>query len=200
MAARDTQVGGDHYQGEVQPWDVVDTWPLEQQVGVYRHGILKYTMRMGDKDERLQEIRKAKHYAEKLIEVLEKAEEAGDEWDAVLHEEPVYPVPLTQEDWDALNEAALDMSSRAITGKEVTQELLDQMDALEQERQDQLTRVQKTWAERTQPGGEKGGPQPHCFTDYPARYEMWLYRSCDQCHWQRACQERTALAAGCNFD
>lgn len=67
------QVGGDHYKKlAVQPWDVVDTWPLEQQVGAYRAGALKYIMRMGSKDESIQEIGKGIHYLEKLIEVLKR--------------------------------------------------------------------------------------------------------------------------------
>ena len=72
--AKDKQVGGDHYKDMgVEPWDVVDTWPLEQRIGAYRHGALKYLMRMGSKDEQLQEIKKCGHYIEKLIEVLESA-------------------------------------------------------------------------------------------------------------------------------
>lgn len=67
------QVGGDHYKSmSVQPWDVVDTWPLEQQVGAYRAGALKYIMRMGSKDEAIQEIGKGIHYLEKLTEVLKR--------------------------------------------------------------------------------------------------------------------------------
>lgn len=65
------QIGGDHYKNMgVEPWDVVDTWPIEQRIGAYRHGALKYLMRMGSKDEQLQEIKKAGHYIEKLLEVL----------------------------------------------------------------------------------------------------------------------------------
>ena len=72
--ANDKQIGGDHYKEMgVEPWDVVDTWPLEQRIGAYRHGALKYLMRMGSKDEQLQEIKKCGHYIEKLIEVLESA-------------------------------------------------------------------------------------------------------------------------------
>ena len=68
---RTTQEGGDHYLNMgVQPWDVIDTWPIEQRIGAYRAGVLKYVMRMGCKDASSQEIRKAKHYCEKLIEVL----------------------------------------------------------------------------------------------------------------------------------
>ena len=72
--ASETQVAGTHYKDMgIQPWDVVDTWPLEQQIGYYRGGVLKYTMRMGSKDEQLQEAKKAGHFNMKLIEVLEQA-------------------------------------------------------------------------------------------------------------------------------
>lgn len=68
------QVAGDHYKNMgVEPWDVVDTWPLEQRIGAYRHGALKYLMRMGSKDQSLQEIEKGIHYLEKLAEVLHGA-------------------------------------------------------------------------------------------------------------------------------
>lgn len=72
-AAKQRQVGGDHYKNMgVEPWDVIDTWPIEQQIGYHRGNVLKYTMRLGNKDERLQEAKKIRHYADKLIEVLER--------------------------------------------------------------------------------------------------------------------------------
>ena len=72
MEANKIQVGGTYYKDMgVQPWDVVDTWSREEQIGVYRHGALKYILRMGSKDENTQEIRKAIHYLQKLVEVLE---------------------------------------------------------------------------------------------------------------------------------
>jgi len=71
--AADRQEGGRHYKKmAVEPWDVIDTWPLEQQIGYHRGAALKYIMRMGSKDAQLQEVRKAGHYIEKLIEVLSK--------------------------------------------------------------------------------------------------------------------------------
>ena len=71
VPVRDKQFGGDHYKRMgIEPWDVVDTWPLEQRIGYYRGGGLKYVMRMGTKDEAPQEIGKGKHYLEKLLEVL----------------------------------------------------------------------------------------------------------------------------------
>ena len=70
------QVGGDHYKKlKVQPWDVVDTWPIEQQIGYYRGGALKYIMRMGHKDIAIQEIGKGIHYLEKLTECLHRQQE-----------------------------------------------------------------------------------------------------------------------------
>ena len=77
IRANDKQIGGDHYKNMgIEPWDVVDTWPLEQRIGAYRAGALKYLMRMGAKDEAAQEIGKGVHYLEKLLEVLkEKANE-----------------------------------------------------------------------------------------------------------------------------
>jgi hypothetical protein len=72
MNASDYQIAGTHYKDMgVEPWDVVDSWPIEQRIGAYRHGALKYLMRMGTKDEQLQEIQKCAHYLQKLIEVLE---------------------------------------------------------------------------------------------------------------------------------
>jgi hypothetical protein len=72
-AAADRQEGGQHYkQMAVEPWDVIDTWPIEQQIGYHRGAALKYIMRCGSKDEQIQEIRKAGHYIEKLLEVLSK--------------------------------------------------------------------------------------------------------------------------------
>ena len=37
------QEGGTHYvTAGVQPWNVIDTWPIAQRVGAYRAGALKY--------------------------------------------------------------------------------------------------------------------------------------------------------------
>lgn len=73
-ATNTKQEGSAHYtQMNIQPWDVIDTWPIEQQIGYHRGNVLKYTMRMGSKDGRLQEAKKIRHYADKLIEVLERS-------------------------------------------------------------------------------------------------------------------------------
>lgn len=75
MTANEKQVGGTHYkQMGIEPWDVIDTWPMEQKIGAYRAGALKYIMRMGTKDQSQQEIGKGIHYLEKLLEVLKENE------------------------------------------------------------------------------------------------------------------------------
>jgi hypothetical protein len=68
------QEGGEHYKAlGIEPWAVIDTWPLEQRIGYYRGNALKYTMRMGAKDAAPIEAAKAQHYLQKLLEVLESA-------------------------------------------------------------------------------------------------------------------------------
>ena len=77
------QIGGTHYKdAAVQPWDVIDTWPMEQRIGAYRAGALKYLMRMGSKDESAQEVAKGTHYMRKLLEVLQPPAPVADCADA----------------------------------------------------------------------------------------------------------------------
>lgn len=81
MKAKYMQIGGDHYKDMgVEPWDVVDTWPLEQQIGAHRLATLKYIMRMGTKDgnSEVQELKKARHFLDKLIEVMEGEQETEE--------------------------------------------------------------------------------------------------------------------------
>ena len=66
------QVGGEHYKKmDIQPWDVIDHGPREQAIGFYRYNALKYVMRAGEKDPFKQDIAKAHHYLQKLLEILE---------------------------------------------------------------------------------------------------------------------------------
>ena len=65
------QVGGEHYKKmDIQPWDVIDHGPKEHAIGFYRYNALKYIMRAGEKDPFKQDIAKAHHYLEKLLEIL----------------------------------------------------------------------------------------------------------------------------------
>jgi hypothetical protein len=71
--ANDIQMGGDHYKRlGVEPWDVFDTWPIEQRIGAYRANCTKYVMRLDAKDTPLLNAQKLAHYAQKLVEVLEE--------------------------------------------------------------------------------------------------------------------------------
>lgn len=80
MSAKDTQIAGDHYrQMNVQPWDVIDGWPIEQQIGFYRGNALKYVLRFGSKGRtpaaQVEDLNKARHYLVKLSEVLSTGDE-----------------------------------------------------------------------------------------------------------------------------
>lgn len=75
--ANEYQVGGSHYKSMgVEPWDVIDgCFTKEQAKGYYRGNVVKYVMRAGKKGNELEDLKKAAHYLEKLIEVL--SEETG---------------------------------------------------------------------------------------------------------------------------
>lgn len=66
------QIGGTHYvEMRLQPWDVIDSWSLPEQVGFYRGNALKYLMRLERKGDSLEDAKKAQHYCEKLVAALE---------------------------------------------------------------------------------------------------------------------------------
>jgi hypothetical protein len=68
MSANDKQEGGDHYKSKaVQPWDYI----VSNGLGYLEGNIVKYVSRWKDKGG-LQDLEKARHYLDKLIEV-EKA-------------------------------------------------------------------------------------------------------------------------------
>ena len=68
--ARDTQIGGDHYRKlAVQPWDAMESWmSREEFIGYLRGCALKYQIRYRDKGG-VEDLKKARHYLDKLIEV-----------------------------------------------------------------------------------------------------------------------------------
>lgn len=60
------QVGGNHYKKfKIQPWDVIDEYGLD----FYAGNALKYLLRQ--KNDRLEDLKKARHYLDKLIELEE---------------------------------------------------------------------------------------------------------------------------------
>lgn len=62
-SAREKQVGGDHYKGDLQPIDVIDAWGLD----FYEGSALKYLARHRKKNGE-EDIKKAIHYLELLLE------------------------------------------------------------------------------------------------------------------------------------
>ena len=71
--ANATQVGGNHYASKaVQPWDAMQAWmSREEFTGYLRGNVIKYMARCNDKGG-IEDVRKARHYIDKLIEVLEQ--------------------------------------------------------------------------------------------------------------------------------
>jgi hypothetical protein len=68
MDAKDRQVGGDHYRKRIiQPWDIIRLWELNFWAG----NVLKYLLRAPEKNGR-EDLEKAKHYLEYLIENYEQ--------------------------------------------------------------------------------------------------------------------------------
>ena len=66
--ANNKQVGGDHYKSqEIQPWDFV----ISNKLGFLEGNAIKYIARHTKKNG-AEDIKKAIHYLEKLLETLEK--------------------------------------------------------------------------------------------------------------------------------
>ena len=64
-AASERQVGGNHYKSKaIQPWEVIES----NVMGFWDGNALKYLMRYRDKGG-VEDLRKAIHYIEKLIEL-----------------------------------------------------------------------------------------------------------------------------------
>lgn len=58
------QIGGDHYAKKtIQPWDIIDEYGLD----FYAGNVIKYVLRYKDKNGE-QDLKKAIHYLEKLID------------------------------------------------------------------------------------------------------------------------------------
>jgi hypothetical protein len=66
------QVGGNHYKDlSVQPWVAMESWmTTEQFAGFLRGNAIKYLARCDSKGG-LEDVKKAQHYIQKLLEVLQ---------------------------------------------------------------------------------------------------------------------------------
>lgn len=67
-SASDTQVGGDHYLRAIQPWDIIDVWGLDY----WRGRALTYLLRAGNKGAAVEDLKKARHLLDYLIEREER--------------------------------------------------------------------------------------------------------------------------------
>jgi hypothetical protein len=69
MNANDTQVAGDHYKRQpMQPWDYI----AANGLGFFEGNVVKYVSRWRTKGG-VEDLRKARHYLDKLIELETKA-------------------------------------------------------------------------------------------------------------------------------
>lgn len=64
MSANDRQINGDHYRGAIQTWDYI----VANDLGFLEGNIVKYVTRFRKKNG-VQDLEKARHYLDKLIEV-----------------------------------------------------------------------------------------------------------------------------------
>lgn len=66
------RVGSEHYRKmEIQPWHAMEAWmPPEEFKGYLRGNALKYLARAGHKGPYKEDIQKAQHYLQKLLEIL----------------------------------------------------------------------------------------------------------------------------------
>lgn len=64
MSANDKQIGGTHYKKSIEPWDAIHSWDL----GYFDGTAVKYLARWKAKNG-VQDLEKAKHFIEKLIEI-----------------------------------------------------------------------------------------------------------------------------------
>lgn len=73
--ANERQIAGDHYKkhGQYQPWDVLQAWLTPEEYRGWQKGVaIVYLARERDKGGD-QDIMKAGHHIEKLVEVMQKA-------------------------------------------------------------------------------------------------------------------------------
>lgn len=69
--SRDKEIAAAQYKRTgLPPFEVADAWPLEQRIGYYRGGALKYLMQMDTTDKDPKETEIGLHHLEKLIETL----------------------------------------------------------------------------------------------------------------------------------
>jgi len=75
MSANEVQYGGGHYKDKpIQPWDYI----VANELGYLEGNIVKYVSRWKDKGG-VNDLRKARHYLDKLIEVTTNGSNTGSQ-------------------------------------------------------------------------------------------------------------------------
>jgi hypothetical protein len=64
MSANEKQVGGEHYILPIQPWDFI----IANDLNFLEGNIVKYVTRSRRKGKTVEDLEKARHYLDKLIE------------------------------------------------------------------------------------------------------------------------------------
>jgi len=73
MSADQIQIGGSHYQREIQPWEVMQEYmTFEEFQGFLWGNVIKYSLRWKGKNLD-QDLMKARHYIDKLLETRAEA-------------------------------------------------------------------------------------------------------------------------------
>jgi len=69
MLSNKKQIGGTHYKSlPIEPWDIIEKNGLDY----FRGNVIKYILRTkGTKGDRINDLKKAIHYIERLIEIEE---------------------------------------------------------------------------------------------------------------------------------
>jgi len=74
VSANKTQIGGQHYKDQnMQPWDYI----AANKLGFFEGNMVKYVSRWRDKGG-VEDLRKARHYLDKLIELETTVKEPAD--------------------------------------------------------------------------------------------------------------------------
>ena len=82
MAANDRQVGGKHFKSELQHWD----WVWANELDYFQGQITKYVMRWKLKGG-VEDLKKAQHFLEKYIELIEKEDEGVAPTEAYVNQD-----------------------------------------------------------------------------------------------------------------
>lgn len=77
MSANDRQEGGSHYKRfqKMQPWDIITYFSLGYLDGTAVKYLLRWRVKHKDRAEQLVDLKKARHYIDKLIEEVNRADD-----------------------------------------------------------------------------------------------------------------------------